>query len=148
MKRSFRKFLALAMAVLVLWAGNGYGVMEHSCEEHGKHRHILTHWGNTACEHEHQHDAEPPEPQTDGYGFHTSHQKEQASFVHFYAETLSKTSGVSTVTAALFQAVLSSSFHFHPTGFTFKIHTSSAPIFAFRRTFGRSLLTWVQSFLI
>lgn len=136
------------MAILVLWAGNGYGVLEHSCEEHGKHQHILTNWIQTSCEHDHHHDAEAHEHESGDSGFHTSHSEEQASFVHFYAETLQKTSVVSAVIIPLFQEASPYSFLSKETVFSSEIHFFPSPTRVFRRTLGRSLLVWVQSFLI
>ncbi|WP_428653703.1 hypothetical protein [Runella sp.] len=136
------------MAALVLWAGNGYGVLEHSCEEHGKHQHILTNWINTSCEHDHHQDPESHEHQHTDSGFHTSHSEEQASFIHFYAETPQKTSVISVVITPFLQVALPYSFLFKATGFSSEIHISPLPTSVFRRTLGRSLLAWVQSFLI
>lgn len=148
MKQNLKQFLTFAMALFVLWAGNGYGVLEHSCEEHGKHNHILTSWVNTSCEHDRHSDSESHEHQHTDSGFHASHSDEQASFIHFYAETLPKTSVLSAVTALFFYGDLSYSFLFKATGFSTKVLSSFSPPFVFKRMFGRSLLVWVQSFLI
>lgn len=147
MKQPLKQFLAFAMAALVLWAGNGYGVLEHSCEEHGKHQHILSNWIQSGCGHDHQEADLHLHHHTDS-GFHAAHSEEQVSFVHFYAETVSKTSVVSVVVAPLFQAALPPSFVFQTIRFSSKIRTFLSSVPPFRRTFGRSLLAWVQSFLI
>lgn len=136
------------MALLVLWAGNGYGVLEHSCEEHGKHQHILSNWVETSCDHEDHHEPESYEHSHAGSGFQASHSDVQVSFVHFYAETLSKNSVVSATFIPLFQSALSLSFLFQANSFSSKVHTLPLPTSVFRRPFGRSLLAWVQSFLI
>lgn len=159
------------MALLVLWAGNGYGVLEHSCEEHGKHQHILSTWVETSCEHEHHHDSESHDSeqvtvsgsqvfsdhehhydsethQHVNSGFEASHSDEQVNFVHFYAETESKTLVSSTAFTPLFQLALPSSFVFQAITYSSEIHSSFFHISLFRRTFGRSLLAFIQSFLI
>lgn len=133
------------MALFVLWAGNGYGVLEHSCEEHGKHSHIITNWGKVPCEHNCHSNSGSHEHQHADSGFHTSHSDEQSSFVHFYAEIFPKTSAV---TALLFNSGLPSSFLFRASGFSIKTLSSFSSAFVFKRIFGRSLLAWVQSFLI
>ncbi len=148
MKQNLKQFLTFAMALFVLWAGNGYGVLEHSCEEHGKHNHILTNWVNTSCEHDHHQDSESHEHQHVDFGFHAAHSDAQAIFVHLYAETPPKTSAVSAVTALFFDGDLPSSFLFKTTIFFTKNLSSFSPSFVFKRMFGRSLLVWVQSFLI
>ncbi|MEZ4905726.1 MAG: hypothetical protein R2822_30170 [Spirosomataceae bacterium] len=148
MKQTLKQFLAFAMAALVLWAGNGYGVLEHLCEEHGKHQHILSNWIQTSCEHEHHQDADSHLHHPTDSGFHASQSGERISFVHFYAETVSKTSVVSVVNTPLFQVTLPPTFVFQTVRFSSKTHPFSTASPPFRRTFGRSLLAWVQSFLI
>lgn len=148
MKQTLKQFLAFAMATLVLWAGNGYGVLEHLCEEHGKHQHILSNWVKTSCEHEHHYEPESHQQPHTASGFQTPDSDGQVSFVHFYAETLSKTSVVSATFIPLFQVTLSLSFLFPTNSFSSKILVSFPSTSVFRRTFGRSLLVWVQSFLI
>lgn len=136
------------MALLVLWTGNGYGVLEHSCEEHGKHQHILSNWIEISCGHEHQHDSESDEHEHVGAGFQTPHSEEQVDFVYLEAETLMKTSVVFFLFSSLFQADLLPSFVFQSLDFFSEIHSSFSPISFFRRTFGRLLLAFIQSFLI
>jgi hypothetical protein len=147
--------MAFVMAFLVLWAGNGYGVLEHSCEEHGKHQHILSNWVDTSCEHEHHHDLDEQKHhhgsemhQHIDSGFDASHSDEQVSFVHFYAETESKTLVCSPAFTPLFQEAVLPSFGFQSIAFSSEIHSSFSHIPLFRRTFGRLLLAFVQSFLI
>ena len=146
MKQFLKQFAAFAMAILILWVGNGYGVLEHSCEEHGKHQHILSNWVHTSCEH-HQ-EADSHIHRHADSGFHALHSGERVSFVHFYAETVSKTSITSVAITPIFQATLSPTFVFQTIHFSSKIHPFSSTSPPFRRTFGRSLLVWVQSFLI
>jgi hypothetical protein len=136
------------MALLVFWAGNGYGVLEHSCEEHGKHHHLLSTWVQTSCEHEHHHESESEEHEHIDSGFEASHAEEQVNFVYLEAETLLKTSVVCPEFTPLFQVVLQTPFAFQPLVFSSEIHFSFSHIPLFRRTFGRSLLAFVQSFLI
>ena len=147
-KQPLKQFLAFAMAALVLWAGNGYGVLEHLCEEHGKHQHILSNWIQTSCEHEHHQEADSHIHHHADSGFHALHSGERVSFVHFYAETVSKTSITSVVITPIFQATLPPTFVFQTILFSSKIHPFSSTSPPFRRTFGRSLLAFVQSFLI
>jgi hypothetical protein len=148
MKQTLKQFLAFAMATLVLWAGNGYGVLEHLCEEHGKHQHILSNWFQTSCEHEDHHEPESHEHPHAGSDFEASHSGEQVIFVYFYADTVTKTSVGSVVISYLFQSALLPDFDFQTIHFSSKIHPYSPNSPPFRRTFGRSLLAWVQSFLI
>ncbi len=145
MKQNLKHYLTFAMAIFVLWAGNGYGVLEHSCEEHGKHNHIITNWGKIPCEHDCHGDSASHEHQDPNSGFHTAHSHEQISFVHFYAEIFPKTSAVITL---FFNSDLPSSFIFRAPDFSAKILSTFSSTFVFKRIFGRSLLTWVQSFLI
>jgi hypothetical protein len=148
LKQALKQFLAFAMATLILWAGNGYGVLEHSCEEHGKHQHILSNWVQTSCQHEHHQEADLYIHGHADSAFHVSHSGERVSFFHFYAETVSKTSIASLLTIPLFQATLSPTFVFQAIRFSSKVHSFSSNSPPFRRTFGRSLLAFVQSFLI
>lgn len=149
MKNSLKQFLTLFFAMLVLWAGNGYGLLEHSCEEHGKHQHILSNWVEVACEHEHQHDTEAHQhEELDNENCRVASTNEQISFVYFYAETLTKSSAVSVISASPFQATLLPLFVFQITGFFSENISSLSFAPPFRRTFGRELLAWVQSFLI
>ena len=171
MKQFLKQFSAFAMALLVLWAGNGYGVLEHSCETHGKHQHILSNWVETSCEHEHHHDSESHDSeqvtvsgsqvfsdhehhydsethQHVDVGFEASHSDEQVNFVHFYAETESKVLVSSSAFIQLFQITVPPSFAFQTVVFPSAIHSSFSLNPFFRRTFGRSLLAFVQSFLI
>lgn len=136
------------MALLVLWTGNGYGVLEHSCEEHGKHQHILSNWIETSCGHKHQHDSESDEHEHAGAGFQTPHSEGQVDFVYLEAETLMKTSAILSLFFSIFQADLLPSFVFQSLEFSSKIHSSFSLIPFFQRTFGRSLLVFIQSFLI
>lgn len=140
--------MTFVMALLVFWAGNGYGVLEHSCEEHGKHHHLLSTWVHTSCEHEHHHDSESDDHGHADSGFEASHSEDQVSFVYLEAETLLKTSVVCPGFTSLFQADLLPSFVFQPLASSSESHFSVAAIPLFRRTFGRSLLVFVQSFLI
>lgn len=148
MKQTLKQFLAFAMAALVLWAGNGYGVLEHLCEEHGKHQHTLSNWIQTSCEHEHHQEADSQLHRQTDSGFHASHSEERVSFVYFYAETVTKTSVASVVISCLFQSAFLPVFDFQTIRLSSKIHPFSITSPPFRRTFGRSLLIWVQSFLI
>jgi hypothetical protein len=147
-KQFLNRFMAFVMALLVLWAGNGYGVLEHPCEEHGKHHHLLSTWVQTSCEHEHHHDSESEEHEHVDSGFEASHSEDQVNFVYLEAETLLKTSVAFSVFTPLFQADLLPLFVFQPLVFSSEIHFSVSHIPLFRRTFGRSLLVFVQSFLI
>lgn len=140
--------MAFGMAFLVFWAGNGYGVLEHSCEEHGKHQHILSNWIQTSCEHEHHQEADSHIHRHTDSRFHASHSGERVSFVHFYAETVTKTSVASIVISSLLQVTLPPAFVFQTIRFSSKTLSFSSHSTPFRRTFGRSLLAWVQSFLI
>jgi len=146
MKQFLKQFAAFAMAILILWVGNGYGVLEHSCEEHGKHQHILSNWVHTSCEH-HQ-EADSHLHRHADSGFHASHSEEHITFVHFYAETLTKASGISGADFLLFESVVLPTFVFQTIRFSSKVLTFSPHSPPFRRTFGRSLLAWVQSLLI
>ncbi|MFN8348432.1 MAG: hypothetical protein U0X91_25745 [Spirosomataceae bacterium] len=148
MKQNLNRFLAFVMALLVLWAGNGYGVLEHSCEEHGKHHHLLSHWVHTSCEHEHHHDSAVEEHEHTDSGFDVFHSEGQVNFVYLEAETLLKTSVELPSFIPIFQANLLPSFVFQTLTFSSEIHSSVFHIPLFRRTFGRSLLAFVQSFLI
>lgn len=148
MKQFLKQFMALGMALLVFWAGNGYGVLEHSCEEHGKHHHLLSTLVHTSCEHEHHYESESDEHEHVDSGFETSHSEDQVNFVYLEAETILKTSVVFPGFTPLFQADLLPLFVFQPLGFSSEIHFSFSHIPLFRRTFGRSLLAFVQSFLI
>jgi hypothetical protein len=154
-KQILKQMLTFVMAILVLWAGNGYGVLEHSCEEHGKHQHILSNWVELSCEHEHHHDLDEQRQHQDSEthqhtdsGFEASHSEEQVNFVHFYAETESKTLVSSSAISPLFQEAVLPSFGFQSIAFSSEIHSSFSHIPLFRRTFGRLLLVLVQSFLI
>lgn len=140
--------MAFVMALLVLWAGNGYGVLEHPCEEHGKHHHLLSTWVQTSCEHEHHYDSESEEHEHVDSGFEASHSEDQVNFVYLEAETLFKTSVACPEFTPLFQTVLPTPFVFEPLVFSSEIYSSFSHIPLFRRTFGRSLLAFVQSFLI
>lgn len=148
MKQLLNQFMAFVMALLVLWAGNGYGVLEHSCEEHGKHQHILSNWVDTSCEHEHHYESESDEHEHVDSGFEASHSEGQVNFVYLEAETILKTSVVFPAFTPLFQADLLPLFVFQSIVFSPEIHSSFSHIPLFRRTFGRSLLAFVQSFLI
>lgn len=83
-----------------------------------------------------------------GSDFEASHSGEQVIFVYFYADTVTKTSVGSVVISYLFQSALLPDFDFQTIHFSSKIHPYSPNSPPFRRTFGRSLLAWVQSFLI
>jgi hypothetical protein len=170
-KQFLKQFMAFVMALLVFWAGNGYGVLEHSCEEHGKHHHLLSTWVQTSCEHEHHYESESDdgkqvtvsssqvscEHESDcdletnqhaALGFEASHSEDQVNFVYLEAETLLKKSVVCPEFTPFFQADLLPSFVFQTILFSSEIHFSFSHIPLFRRTFGRSLLAFVQSFLI
>ncbi|MEI7581304.1 hypothetical protein [Runella sp.] len=148
MKQFLKQFMAFGMALLVFWAGNGYGVLEHSCEEHGKHHHLLSTWVHTSCEHEHHHDSESEEHEHVDSGFETSHSEDLVNFVYLEAETLLKTSVAFFAFTPVFQANLLPAFVFQTSLLSSEIHSSVSHIPLFRRTFGRSLLAFVQSFLI
>lgn len=148
MKKLLKQFLALTMALLALWAGNGYGVLEHSCQEHGTHRHILSSWAGTSCEHQ-QHEDEHPHHQAAASGFQTHEEEGQVNFVDCYAEITTKALTFSSSVCTTF--IPSFSAFFYKTIFFPKeeIHTAFfEPPYVFRRTYGRFLLALVQCFLI
>jgi len=126
-------------------------VLEHQCEEHGTHQHILSQWIEVDCEHEHhqeeeQHFTKVSDSSTTD--FEATQASEALSFVYFYAERLVKTSSVLPFATSPLQIVLLPTFDFQWLGSfsTTDTFLSSPP--PFRRPFGRLLLTWVQSFLI
>lgn len=147
MKRLLKQFLALTMALLALWAGNGYGVLEHSCQEHGTHRHILSSWAETSCEHQEHEDEHHHHEAASGF---QSHEEEgQVNFVYCYAEVTTKALAFSSTVFAPF--IPSFSTFFYRTTFFQKEEIRTAffkPPYVFRRTYGRFLLVLVQRFLI
>lgn len=147
MKKLLKQFLALTMALLALWAGNGYGVLEHSCQEHGTHRHILSSWAETLCEHQEHEDEHHHHEAASGF---QSHEEEgQVNFVYCYAEVTTKALAFSPTVFAPF--ILSFSTFFYRTTFFQKEEIRTAffePPYVFRRTYGRFLLVLVQRFLI
>lgn len=147
MKKLLKQFLALTMALLALWAGNGYGVLEHSCQEHGTHRHILSSWAETSCEHQEHEDEHHHHEAASGF---QSHEEEgQVNFVYCYAEVTTKALAFSPTVFAPF--IPSFSTFFYRTTFFQKEEIRTAffePPYVFRRTYGRFLLVLVQRFLI
>lgn len=147
MKKLLKQFLALTMALLALWAGNGYGVLEHSCQEHGTHRHILSSWAETSCEHQ-QHEDEHHHHEA-ASGFQSHEEEGQVNFVYCYAEVTTKALAFSSTVFA--PSIPSFSTFFYRTTFFQKEEIRTAffePPYVFRRTYGRFLLVLVQRFLI
>ncbi|AYQ34678.1 hypothetical protein [Runella sp. SP2] len=148
MKKLLKQFLALTMASLALWAGNGFGVLEHSCQEHGTHRHILSSWAETSCEHQ-QHEDEHHHHHEAAAGFQAHEEEAQVNFVYCYAEVTTKAPNFASTVFIPFIPSFSA-FFYKPTLFQ-KEEIGIAffkPSYVFRRTYGRFLLTLVQSFLI
>jgi hypothetical protein len=145
-KQLLKQFLTPVLSVLVIWAGNGYGLLEHACEEHGTHHHLFSNWFHTSCEHEHHEDTADQQAHEAGYTH--AHSDAQANFVHIEAETLHKPLSVSSAFSAFFICPSLLSFSFQLREATLEKNPSFILSLIFRRTFGRSLLAWVQAFLI
>lgn len=149
MKKLLKQFLALTMALLALWAGNGYGVLEHSCQEHGTHRHIISSWAETSCEHQQHEDEHHHHHHAAASGFQTHEEEGQVNFVDCYAEVTTKALAFSSTVFAPFISSISTFFYKTHLAQTGEINTAFfEPPYVFRRTYGRFLLALVQCFLI
>lgn len=143
LKKYFQRSLTLLLATFLLVIGRGYGSLTHTCEQHGRHLHLLVNTQSQACEHEdeeHEHQTE------EGY-VHNEHDTADVQFVSIHAETIAKnqpefsapwigflTPQYTFLKLALRATLTSVVSHFEP---------PSSP-----RPSGRQLLAWVQSFLI
>ncbi len=144
-KKYFQQAVTILLATLILVVGKGYGSLIHTCEEHGRHSHLLVNAENQTCEHEEHHHIHHGSEGGDFCNY--EHETADLQFVVINAEPITK--------AAL---DFSAAWHWLPAAtlsFTqssievavFCFFSTTDPPF-FRRLYGRQLLAWVQSFLI
>lgn len=148
MKATFRKYFTMLMAFVVLTASTGFGVIEHHCMMRGKSLHLaaLQKEGVKGCGQEH-----PKSPVSDKTSFQKqSCCEDDASYENVevsssVTQSLAKILKITTdaiigAFVAVFKAIIS----------LFSSDSdSSAHLSSFSSLFhGRSLLSFVQSFLI
>lgn len=146
-KKYFQQVFTTMLAALILVVGRGYGSLTHTCEEHGRHSHLIVNTESQACDHEsHHQEHEHHEKTEDGY-CHSEHESANVQFVSIHAESLVK---IQPDFSASWVDCSTSPSIFSP--FVFEIikpwlSSVTEPPFL-RRPYGRQLLAWVQSFLI
>lgn len=144
-KKYIQQAITVLLATLILVVGKGYGSLIHTCEEHGRHSHLLVNVENQTCEHEAHchvhHDNEKPN------FYNYGHERADLQFVVINAEPITKTALDFSVAWHWLPAT---TIHFTQSAVevvTFYLFSTTDPPF-FRRLYGRQLLAWVQSFLI
>jgi hypothetical protein len=145
-KKYFQQAITILLAALILVVGRGYGSLTHTCEEHGRHSHLIVNTESQAHEHKgHPHDKHHEEAE-DGRCYN-NHESADLQFVSIYAESIVKAQPDFTVSWIDFSALPTISYL--PVSELANIGLSGItdPPFL-RRPYGRQLLAWVQSFLI
>ncbi len=147
MKTTLRKYFTLFMALVVLTASTGFGVIEHHCMMRGKSLHLaaLKKEGTKACEQDTQ-----KVPVSDK----TSFQKQDCCDDEQSYENVDVSSSIMHWVAKFLQ-VISDAFVgafiavFKALSELLFPHSDSSSVFSFSSLHhGRSLLSFVQSFLI
>ena len=147
MKTTLRNCFTIIMALLILTASTGFGVIEHHCMMRGKSLHLaaLQKEGTKGCQQEHT-----KSPISDK----TSFQKQDCCDDEQSYENVEVASSLTqwvakflqTVSDALVGAVIAV---FKALSELFSSNSDSTSVFSFTSLFhGRSLLSFVQSFLI
>lgn len=145
LKKYFQRSLTLLLATFILVIGRGYGSLTHTCEQHGRHLHLLVNTQSQACEHEdeeHEHSHQTKE----GYA-HNEDETADVQFVFIHAETLAKNQ---PEFSAHWIGFLTPQYTFLKLALRATLTTVVSPLEppSYSRPSGRQLLAWVQVFLI
>jgi hypothetical protein len=144
-KKYFQQVVTTLLAALILVVGRGYGSLTHTCEEHGRHSHLLVNTETQQCEHEtHQH--EDHEQTEDGF-CEDEHEMADVQFVSIHAESFVKVQPDFSASWVDFSALPTISFPSLSEIANAELSCITDSPFL-RRPYGRQLLAWVQSFLI
>ncbi len=145
-KKYFQQSVTILLAALILVVGRGYGSLTHTCEEHGRHSHLIVNTESQAHEHKgHQHEKHHEEAE-DGL-CHSDHESVDLQFVSIYAESIVKVQPDFAASWIGFSAL--PTIYYLPVSELVNagLRGITDPPFL-RRPYGRQLLAWVQSFLI
>ncbi len=144
-KKYFQQVVTTLLSAIILVVGRGYGSLTHTCEEHGRHSHLLVNTETQQCEHEaHQH--EDHEPTEDGF-CEDEHEMADIQFVSIHAESFVKVQFDFSASWVDFSALPTISFPPISEIANAGLSGITDPPFL-RRPYGRQLLAWIQSFLI
>lgn len=144
-KKYFQQVVTTLLAALILVVGRGYGSLTHTCEEHGRHLHLIVNTESQACEHEaHQH--EHHGKTEDGFS-KDEHEIADVQFVSIHAESFVKVQPDFSASWVDFSALPTISFPSLSEIANAELSCITDSPFL-RRPYGRQLLAWVQSFLI